>query len=112
MKLPSAWLEPSVVVTGLIAWMLIVMWTQRTDSGCVLNFEQPRRLVLSRETDREHLATDVASASRIARREMRAGEAAGQPGRFLECETTLLQQIATRHSVSRDAMPRSGADAE
>jgi len=110
MKLTAAWLESSVVVTGLIAWMLTVMWTQRTDSGCVLAFEEPRRLVLSRETDREHLATDVASAGRIARREMRTGEA-GQHSRFLECETTLLQEIATRHSVSRDAV-RTGPAAE
>jgi hypothetical protein len=43
---------------------------------------------------------------------MRTGDAAGQPGRFLECETTLLQQIATRHSVSRDAVRSGAADAE
>jgi len=98
-SLTDRW-EISLVVTGLMAWMLVMMWAARTDKSCALPFEEPRRLVLSREVDREHLAADLASADRIAQRYQRLSEnPAEQSPRLLECHTTLVRQIATRHGV-------------
>ena len=112
MKPPASWFELSSVTAGLIVGMLVVMWAQRPDGSCTLSFEAPRILVLSRETDREHLATDVASADRIARRHMLStADPARQHARFLECEATLVQQIATRHSISPDHVRASPTDA-
>lgn len=88
--------------------MLVVMWAQRPNAGCALAFEPPRYLVLSRETDREHLVTDVASIDRIARR------AAGDHGQdlpFAQCQATLLQQLASRHGLSPDDMHSAPAPA-
>ena len=100
---PAAWFELSWVVAGLLAGMLAVMWTEHSAASCTLSVEAPRLLVLSRETDREHLATDLASADRIARRYMLSvGDPAQQHARFVDCEATLVQQIATRHGLSPD----------
>jgi len=68
MKPPGAWFELSLTVAGLMVGMLVVMWVQRPETSCTLSLEAPRLLVLSREIDREHLAADLASANRIARR--------------------------------------------
>jgi len=78
-KPPAAWLELSFVAAGLMVGMPAVMWAQRPDAGCTLSFEAPRVLVLSRETDREHLAADLASAARIAQRDMLFAEGASSP---------------------------------
>jgi len=89
--------------------MLVAMWAQRPDASCTLSVEAPRVLVLSRETDREHLATDLASAARIAQRYMRSTvNPAEQHTRFADCEATLVQQIATRHGLSPDRVRPSG----
>lgn len=93
--------------------MLVAMWAQRPDASCTLSPEGPRVLVLSRETDREHLATDLASAARIARRYMRSTvDPAEQQTRFVDCEATLVQQIATRHGLSPDRVRTSPTDAQ
>jgi hypothetical protein len=103
MKPPAAWFELSFVAAGLLVVMLGVMWAQRPAPDCTLSFEAPQVLVLSRETDREHLATDLASAARIARRYTRSSvDPAQQRSRFLDCEATLVGQIATRHGLSPD----------
>ena len=100
MKSPTDWVELSLVTTGLIAWMLVMMWGQRTDQSCALPFEEPRRLVLSREVDREHLAADLASADRIARRYQGPIANPAEPRtRFLDCQAKLTQQVASRHGV-------------
>ena len=67
MKPHVAWFELSMVAAGLMAVMLVMMWAQGPGGSCTLSLEASRVLVLSRETDREHLATDRASAARIAR---------------------------------------------
>jgi hypothetical protein len=101
MKPFAARFELPLVAAGLMVAMLVVMWAQRPAATCTLSREAPRHLVLSRETDREHLATDLASADRIARRYMLSGEnPAQQHARFVDCEATLTQQIATRHGLS------------
>jgi hypothetical protein len=112
MKPPSAWFELSLVAAGLMVGMLVVMWVQRPAASCTLSLEAPRRLVLSRETDREHLATDLASADRIARRYMRSTGDSQQHVRFVDCEATLVQQIATRHGLSPDHVRASPPDTQ
>jgi hypothetical protein len=108
MKALAGWSELSIVVTVLMVWMLMLMWSQRSDAGCTLSFEQPRRLVMSRETDREHLAADMASVDRVARRYVRSTQDPGQQhDGFLECQTTLVREIATRHGVSPEMMASS-----
>ena len=93
--------------------MLVAMWAQRPDASCTLPLEASRVLILSRETDREHLATDLASAARIARRYMLATEdPAEQHTRFVSCEATLAQQIATRHGLSPELVRASLPDAQ
>jgi hypothetical protein len=104
MKPQAAWFEASCGAGALLAGMLLVMWVQHP-VGCTLAPEPSRRLVLDRETDREHLTSDLESVDRIARR-----YAASIPGgaqqrtRFLECQASLIQQITTKHSVPRDRL--------
>jgi len=108
MKPPAAWFELSLTAAGLMIGMVVVMWVQRPAAGCTLFVEAPRRLVLSRETDREHLVTDLASADRIARRYMLSTVSlAQQHTRFVDCEAALVQQIATRHGLSPDQVLRA-----
>jgi hypothetical protein len=113
MKRSSAWFELSAVSIGLMVVMLLVMWIQRPAAGCALSIEAPRTLALDRETDREHLATEVSSAHRTAQRYMRLSpDLAQQPTRLADCEATLVQQIATRHGVSPDHVRASLADVQ
>jgi hypothetical protein len=113
MKPPGAWLELSLVAAGLMVAMLAVMWAERPDASCRPSLEPPRHLVLSRETDREHLATDLAAAARTARRYMLSSTDPDQRhARFVECETTLVQQIATSHGLSPDQLRAFPTDAE
>jgi hypothetical protein len=101
MKPVTARLEMSLLVVGLLAAMLLVMWVQRPAASCTLSFEAPRRLVLSRETDRQHLDADLAAAGRLARQYMRStADPAQQHARFVDCEATLGQQIAATHGLS------------
>jgi hypothetical protein len=108
MKPPVARFEVSCAAAALLVGMLLVMWGQHPSSACTLSSEAHRRLVLTRETDREHLARDVASVDRIARR-----YTASIPGddqqhtRFLDCEARLIQQIATKHGVPPDQLRAS-----
>jgi hypothetical protein len=98
----AAAFELSWLALGLMIAMLVVMWAESPGTACALSPEPRTVLVLSRQTDREHLASDLASVGRIAERYSRAGEAADQQrGRFDECEAALVRQIAFRHSVER-----------
>ena len=113
MKSHASWYELSVIAGGLMIVMFVAMWAQRPDESCTLSLEGTRVLVLSRETDREHLATDLASAARLARRYMRSTvDPAEQRTRFADCEAKLIQQIATRHGLSPDSVRTSAADAQ
>jgi hypothetical protein len=110
---PGAWLEVSLVAAGLMVAMLAVMWAERPDASCTLSLEPPRHLVLSRETDREHLATDLAGAARTARRYMlSSGDPTQQHARFVECEATLVQQIASKHGLPADQLRAFPTDAQ
>ena len=91
---------------SLLGAMLIVMWVQRP-VGCTLAPEARRRLVLTRETDREHLANDIASVERIARR-YTASTGTGDQSGFLACKAALIEQLSTMHEVSPDRL-RAGA---
>ena len=103
MKQPTAFFEMSSVAMVLLIAMLIAMWAGRRNAGCTASGEPPRHLVLSRETDREHLATDLSAADRTARRYMRSSvDESEQRTRFAECAATLVQQIATTHGLPVD----------
>ena len=93
--------------------MLMVMWIERPAASCTLSFESSRHLVLSRETDREHLDTDLASADRIARRYMLSAVSPDQQHtRFVDCEAALVKQIATRHGLSPDHLRAGPTEAQ
>ena len=101
-------LELSAVAVTLMVIMLVVMWIERPGNHCAWPGEASSVLVLSRETDREHLAADIASADRIARRYMMSADDRDQgQTRFIECEATLVQAIATSHGLST-AQVRAG----
>jgi hypothetical protein len=113
MKTPAPWFELLLAAAGLMVVMLVMMWVERPAASCTLSFEPPRHLVLSRETDREHLATDLASADRIARRYMRSTAGpADQHTRFADCEATLVQEIGTRHGLAPDHLRADLAEAQ
>jgi hypothetical protein len=100
---PAPWIEVSAAGGLLIVAMLLVMWAGRAPSGCARLAETPRRLVLSRDVDREHLSNDVASAERIARRYAAAtSHADDRQTPLLDCQDTLLQQIASVHGLPLD----------
>ena len=65
MKTP-AWLELPALAALLLVATILVMWAQRPGAGCALRPEANRRLVLSRQVDREHLEADLATVDRSA----------------------------------------------
>jgi hypothetical protein len=88
-----------------MAGMLVVMWVQRPSAGCALPTESPQRLVLTRETDREHLTRDLAWVDRIAQRYAASTPSDDrQHDRFLACQATLVQELAARHALSPDQL--------
>ena len=96
----AAGFELSWVAAVLMIAMLVAMWANSPGTACALSLEPRTVLVLSRQVDREHLATDLAAAGRIAERHARSAEDRDQQGvRFAECQASLVQQIATRHSL-------------
>ena len=100
MKPFAAGFELSWVVALLMIAMLVVMWAESPGTACALSLEPRTVLVLSRQVDREHLATDLASAGRIAQRYSRsAGDRDQQRARRADCEATLVQQIGATHSL-------------
>jgi hypothetical protein len=102
----------SSVAVVLLIVMVLAMWAGRPDASCTRSSDPPRQLVLSRATDREHLATDLSSADRTARRYMRsAADESGQRSRFSECAATLVQQIATTHGLPPDVVRAGVPDA-
>jgi len=104
--------ELSLVAAGLFVVMLLMMWIQRPAATCTLSVEGARVLVLSRETDREHLATDLAAADRTARRYMLSIRDIDRPQmRRVECEATLVLEIATRHGLSSGQVEASRINA-
>jgi len=111
MKAP-AWLELPAFAALLLAVMIVVMWAQRPGNTCALRPEASRRLVLSRQVDREHLEADLATVDRVARRYVRASstDAAEQQTRFLECEATLIERLATTHGLSPERIRSAPAD--
>jgi hypothetical protein len=61
--------------------------------------------VWNRDVDREHLMNDIASADRIAKRYAASTPIAADPGaRFLDCQATLLQQVANVHGMPLDRL--------
>jgi hypothetical protein len=105
-------IELAAVAVGLMAIMIVMMWSQRPDGRCTSSTEGSRRLVLTRPIDHEHLATDLASADRVARRYMLSTtDRDQQQMRFVECEATLVHEIATRHGLTPDQVRANRVDA-
>ena len=105
MKPPTAWFEMSVVAAGLTAVMLVVMWARQPDASCTMSIEPARHLVLSRDTDREHLAHDISLADRTARRYMLStADHAEQQSRFAACEAILVDAIAAKHNLPQNVV--------
>jgi hypothetical protein len=103
-------LELWLLAAVLGAAMLLAMWAQRPLSTCTMPAEAARRLILTRDVDREHLARDHAEAKRVERRYTAA--TAGSPeqqSRLDACEATLVRQIETMHGVTADQVRRSPA---
>ena len=111
MKPRPAWLELALTASALLVAMVLVMWVQAPTADCVMPFEASRRLVLAREVDREHLARDLASAERVARRHAAASsDSAGQPFLSRTCEETLFEAIAARHGLAADLVRASARE--
>ena len=107
---PGPWFKASFAGVVLLGGMLLAMWAQRGPSLCALSPEASRRLQLSRPGDREHLATDNASATRSAQQYVAAEvDTPERQQRFLECESLLVRNIAATHDVSVEQV-RSSAE--
>ena len=111
MKTPAC-LELPAFAAILLAGMILVMWAQRPAAGCAMRPEANRRLMLSRQVDREHLEADLATVDRVARRYVGASstDAAEQQTRFLQCESTLIERLAAMHGLSPEQIHRAPAD--
>jgi hypothetical protein len=113
MKPPTAWFEMSAVAAGLTAVMLVVMWARQPDASCTMAIEPARHLVLSRDTDREHLAHDISLADRTARRYMLStADHAEQQSRFAACEAILVDAIAAKHNLPQNVVRAAFIGAE
>ena len=106
-----AWPELALTAAAVLVAALLVMWAQAPTTDCVMPFEASRRLVLDREVDREHLARDLASADRVARRhDAVSSRSADQAIPSRGCEDTLLQTIADRHGLAAEVVRASARD--
>jgi hypothetical protein len=105
---PGPWFKALFAGVVLLGGMLLVMRVQQSPSLCALSPEASRRLQLSRPDDREHLATDNASAMRSARQYVAADvDTPERQQRFLECESLLVRSIAAIHDVSVEQVRNS-----
>jgi hypothetical protein len=87
--------------------MLLVMWAQNPTVICAMPHEAAHRLILSRDTDREHLSRDRMEAVRIERRF--AASQTGSPARQGDvdaCEATLEREIVALHGVTAEQARR------
>jgi len=111
-KRRTAWLELALTASAALVAALLVMWAQAPTTDCVMPFEASRRLVLDRQVDREHLARDLASADRVARRHDARASRSADPSSIQPrgCEDTLLQTIAERHGLAADVVRASARD--
>jgi len=99
------WFEWWWVAALLMSVMFAAMWAESRGSACALPPEASTVLVLTRQVDREHLATDLAATGRIAERHARSADDRDRQGvRFAECRASLVQQIAARHSLERSQL--------
>jgi hypothetical protein len=113
MRANAGWRELPVFAALLMAGMILVMWAQRPAAGCALRVEPHRRLVLSRQVDREHLEADLATIGRVARRDaLSSTDAATRQTRFLECETALVEQLAPTHGLSPERIRGAPVDVQ
>ncbi len=113
--------ETVTVAGAALIVTILVMWATRPPPTCAMAPEPHRHVDLERGVDREHLATDVREAARIARRyaahiAATQGEGGSPPATPAfndvaeRCQTSLSRQLMDAHDVSldqvREAMSR------
>jgi hypothetical protein len=104
-KRDSPALELTLTAAALLLVMVLVMWAQAPTADCVMRPEAARQLVLTRTIDREHLASDLASAERVVRRHAVAASESGEPhSGSSRCEDTLFEAVAERHGLTADVV--------
>jgi len=110
MKRSGARFELWVSVAVLLAVMVLAMWVQRPSRACTMPPEAPRRLVLTRDIDRDHLSRDQSDADRIVHRFIGSPAGTGEEQRrFDACEAALVRQIMAAHGLTADQVRRSPA---
>jgi hypothetical protein len=113
MKPFPGFVELPLAAAVLMSGMLVVMWAARSGAECAVPHDAARPLVLNRDSDREHLASDYAIADRTARRYMAAGlDGSLSQTRLADCQARLVLQIATRHQLSPDRVRAGAAGAQ
>jgi len=106
------WFKVSAGTCALLAATLLMMWVQHGLGMplCAASFEASRRLQLSRPGDREHLAADRASATRMAHRYVASEpDTPARQQRLSACDAQLVEAIATTHGVTPEQV-RTSAD--
>jgi len=103
----AARLDVVASVAILMAAMLLVMWAEHPTVTCTMPREAVRRLILTRDVDREHLLSDRLEAARIERRytASQAGSSPHDDG-LDTCEATLAREIVATHGVTADQARR------
>ena len=103
----TSWRGPAQFTGAALVLTVAAMWAAQPPSGCTMRAEPHRRLNLDRTVDREHLATDLAEAERVARRYAAPPETAsgrtGAPAIDADtgsCHAGLVRQIMTTHDVT------------
>jgi hypothetical protein len=90
--------------------MGLAMWVAQPSYHCALIEEPPRRLLLTRQLDREHLQRDGAKIQEAARRyASRLPSPRSAEREIANCEESLARVLAAAHDVPleelRAAMP-------
>ena len=105
--------ETATVAGAALIVTILVMWATRPPPACAMAPEPHRHLDLERGVDREHLATDVREAARIARRhaahiaatEADGGSPPATPA-FNDvaerCQASLSRHLMDAHDVTLD----------
>jgi hypothetical protein len=106
----SSWRGPLQVAAAALLFTVVALWATRPRPTCDMTLEPHSHLDLDRAVDREHLAADIGTSGRIARRYLarisaHPADAHQQPalapdGEAEQCHARLAQQIMTTHDLT------------